>query len=107
MTSFDNSKVYSLKDSIEYSEGSIVSKIIEKNDAGSVTLFAFAEGQYLSEHTAPFNALVQIVDGSAKITIDKLSHTLKEGDIIIMPANVPHSVDAPGNFKMLLTMIKT
>lgn len=106
MANFEKSKIHRLKDSVEYSEGSIVSKIVEKNDAGSVTLFSFAAGQFLSEHTAPFDALVQIVEGTAKITIEKISHTLREGDIIIMPANVPHAVDALDNFKMLLTMIK-
>lgn len=106
MANFEKSKIYKLKNSVEYSDGSIVSKIVEKNNAGSVTLFSFAEGQFLSEHSAPFDALVQIVEGTAKITIDKLSHILNEGDIIIMPAKVPHAVDAPGNFKMLLTMIK-
>ena len=107
MANFEKSKIYKLKNSVEYSDGSIVSKIVEKNDAGSVTLFSFAEGQFLSEHTAPFDALVQIVEGTAKITINRLSHTLHEGEIIIMPADVPHAVDAPGNLKMLLTMIKT
>jgi quercetin dioxygenase-like cupin family protein len=106
MANFEKSTIYDLQNSVEYSDGSIVSKIVEKNESGSVTLFSFAEGQFLSEHTTPFDALVQIVEGTAKITIDKLNYTLNEGEIIIIPANVPHAVDAPENFKMLLTMIK-
>jgi quercetin dioxygenase-like cupin family protein len=103
---FESSKQYLLRDSVEYSEGSIVSKIITKNDAGNITLFAFDKGQNLSEHTAPFNAIVQIVDGQARISIDHKDHLLKEGEMIIMPANVPHAVEAVGRFKMLLTMLK-
>lgn len=106
MANFEKSKVYNIKKSIDYSDGAIVSKIVEKNDAGSVTLFAFAEEQYLSEHTAPFNALIQVAEGTAKITIDKIDYSLSEGDVIIMPANIPHAVEATTKFKMILTMIK-
>lgn len=104
---FENSKIYNLKSAVDYAQGAIVSKIIAKNSAGNITLFAFDKGQELSEHTAPFDAIVQIVEGKAKIIIDKKEHPLAEGDIIIMPANIPHAVEASGQFKMLLTMLKT
>ena len=105
-STFEQAKVYKLRQSVEYATGSIVSKIIEKNDAGNVTLFAFDKGQNLSEHTAPFNALVQITEGNAKIVIDKIAYNLAEGEFIIMPADIPHAVEATERFKMLLTMIK-
>ncbi len=97
---------YLLKDSVEYAGGSVVSKIIIKNDAGNITLFAFDKGQNLSEHTAPFDAFVQIIEGTATITIDHRDHFLQEGEFIIMPANIPHAVEATEKFKMLLTMLK-
>jgi quercetin dioxygenase-like cupin family protein len=103
---FEKSKIYSLKESVPYADGSVVSKIVAKNNAGNVTLFSFDAGQNLSEHTAPFDALVQVVEGRANITINKKGNILSEGDLIIMPANVPHAVEAIGQFKMLLTMLK-
>ncbi len=106
-SSIEKSKVYKLKDSISYADGSIVSKIIDKNEAGNLTLFAFDKGQNLSEHTAPFNAVVQVVEGMAVITIDKKEYQVTEGEFIVMPANIPHAVDAAEKFKMLLTMIKS
>lgn len=104
---FVNSKIYNLKESVDFAQGAIVSKIISKNKAGNVTLFAFDKGQNLSEHTAPFDAIVQAVEGQAKITIAKKDYILNEGDIIIMPANIPHAVEASSQFKMLLTMLKS
>lgn len=106
METFEKSKKQKLKSAIDYATGSIVSKIISKNDAGNLTLFAFDQGQGLSEHTAPFDAVVQIVEGKAIISIDKIKYELEEGEIIIMPANIPHAVEATGKFKMLLTMLK-
>jgi quercetin dioxygenase-like cupin family protein len=103
---FEDSKAHLLKQSVDYSSGSIVSKIIAKNEAGNLTLFAFDQGQNLSEHTAPFNAIVQIIEGEAKITIARVDHNLKEGEIIIMPSDIPHAVEAVKRFKMLLTMLK-
>jgi quercetin dioxygenase-like cupin family protein len=91
---------------IEYSHDSIVSKTIVDTPAGTITLFAFDKGQKLSEHTAPYNAVVQVLDGSAKLTIGGKNVTVPAGRIIIMPANVPHSVVAKEKFKMLLTMIR-
>lgn len=104
---FEKGKKFGLKASVDYSEGAIVSKIVAKKDAGNVTLFAFDKGQNLSEHTAPFDALIQIVEGEAKIWINKVEFTLVEGEIINMPADIPHAVEASEKFKMLLTMLKT
>jgi len=95
-----------LRDLIGYQEGSIVSKEIIKKDKGTVTLFAFDKGQGLSEHTAPFDALVYIFDGEAEITISGAPRHLKAGEIIIMPANEPHALKAAERFKMMLVMIR-
>jgi quercetin dioxygenase-like cupin family protein len=99
-------KNHELVSSIDYSNGSIVSKTIVDTPAGTITLFAFDEGQKLSEHTAPYNAVVQIIDGSARLTIAGRNVTVPAGHVIIMPANVPHAVNAEEKFKMLLTMIR-
>lgn len=95
-----------LNDLIEYQKASVVSRTLIDKKAGTVTLFAFDENQGLSEHTAPYDALVQITDGEADITISSKIYRLKEGEMIIMRANQPHSLEAVGRFKMLLTMIK-
>jgi quercetin dioxygenase-like cupin family protein len=89
-----------------YQEGSVVSRQITKADAGNVTLFAFDKDQGLSEHTAPFDALVHILDGEAEVTISGKPFILGAGDAIIMPANEPHALRATQKFKMLLTMIR-
>lgn len=104
---FDKSKAFSYCDSIEYAEGAIVSKTVLKKESGNISLFAFAEGESLSEHTAPFDALIQVVDGKGEIIINGKSHFLESGQNIIMPANIPHAVKAPGKFKMVLIMIKS
>ena len=91
---------------IEYGEDAIVSRTLVENDAGTVTLFAFDEGQGLSEHTAPFDALVQIVDGESEIIIGGAPNKVKEGDLILMPANIPHALRATKRFKMILTMLR-
>ncbi|MBU0692984.1 cupin domain-containing protein [bacterium] len=101
------SEHFSLKKHIDYSTDSIVSKIVLKKEAGTVTLFAFDKDQELSEHTAPFDAVVQIIAGEAHFIIDGESKDVKEGELIIMPAGAPHSVKAEHRFKMLLTMIKS
>jgi quercetin dioxygenase-like cupin family protein len=103
---FEKSTIYALNEAVDYASGAIVSKIVSKNNAGNITLFSFDTGQNLSEHTAPFDAIVQIVEGKAKIIIDKKGYILSKGDIIIMPANIPHAVEALDKFKMLLTMLK-
>ncbi|MFC1856222.1 cupin domain-containing protein [Thermodesulfobacteriota bacterium] len=99
-------KVVDLKDLMNYQDGSVVSRTIIKKQSGTVTVFAFAQGEGLSEHTAPFDAMVTILDGEAKIFISAEPHTVKAGETIIMPANEPHSLQAEKKFKMLLIMIK-
>lgn len=103
---FKKASVLNLKQSVDYSEGGIVSKQVVKNNSGNLTLFSFDKGQGLSQHTAPFDAVVQILDGEAEVILDGVPHLLKEGETIIMPANVPHVLNAVERFKMLLTMIK-
>jgi quercetin dioxygenase-like cupin family protein len=92
---------------VEYQANSIVSREILKKDTGNVTLFAFDEGQGLSEHTAPFDALVVVLDGAALITIAGTEHRLAAGQFIVMPAGKPHALKAPSRFKMLLVMIRS
>lgn len=104
---FLHSQVYSLADEINYAEGSVVSKVLSKKDTGNLTLFAFDKGEGLSEHTAPFDAIIQVLDGEALITINGNENEMKAGQFIIMPANIPHAVFAKEKFKMLLTMIKS
>lgn len=99
-------KIINLADGIEYSKDAIVSKTIHDKPAGTMTLFAFDENQGLSEHSAPYDAFVQIVDGEAEISINKVLCLLKKDEIIKMPANIPHALKAVKKFKMLLTMIK-
>ena len=106
MPAVPTSQVLHLKDLTSYQEGSVVSRQITKADAGNVTLFAFDAGQELSEHTAPFDALVQILEGEAEVRITGQPYALRDGDVIVMPANEPHAVKATKQFKMLLTMIR-
>ena len=94
-----------LIDLIDYQDGSVVSRTLIDRKAGTVTLFAFDEGQGLSEHTAPYNALVHLIDGEAEVTISGNVHQMEEGEMIIMPAKKPHALKAVKKFKMLLTMI--
>ena len=91
---------------VDYATDSIVSKTIIDKPVGTVTLFAFDAGQKLSEHTAPYDALVQVIDGTGRLTIGGEDHAVSAGQIVIMPANVPHAVTADERFKMLLTMIR-
>jgi len=99
-------QVKNLSDLVKYQENAVVSSEIIKKDAGTVTVFAFDTGQGLSEHTAPFDALVHIIEGRAEVSISGKLFTVKEGEMIIMPANKPHSLKAVEKFKMLLVMIK-
>jgi len=91
---------------VEYAADSIVSKTILDKPVGTITLFAFDKGQKLSEHTAPYDAVVQVIDGSAQVTIGGKDIRILAGEIVIMSANVPHAVAAKEKFKMLLTMIR-
>jgi quercetin dioxygenase-like cupin family protein len=100
-------KVSKLDDLIDYQQGSVVSRTLIDKKTGTVTLFAFDESQGLSEHTAPYDALVYVIDGEVKITISGKPLTLKKGEMTIMPANEPHALIAKSKFKMLLTMIKS
>lgn len=97
---------YIPEDQIDYQAGAIVSKVLLKNPSGTVTLFAFAKEESLSEHTAPFDVLVQVLDGAANITIDGRLDVVSAGQMIRMPANIPHAVHAEQPFKMLLIMIR-
>jgi quercetin dioxygenase-like cupin family protein len=106
MTTTPHSQVLAIADLITYQEGAVVSRQIVKAEAGNVTLFAFDKGQELSEHTAPFDALVHMLDGEVEIRISGKPFTLKAGEAIVMPANEPHAVKALAKFKMLLTMIR-
>ena len=106
MSTAPKAEILNLAELVSYQTGSVVSRQITKADAGNVTLFAFDDGQELSEHTAPFDALVHVVDGEAEIVISGKSFHLKSGEAIIMPADEPHAVKAIGKFKMLLTMIR-
>jgi quercetin dioxygenase-like cupin family protein len=95
-----------LKELVAYQDGSIVSREIIKKPVGTVTVFAFDQGQGLSEHTAPFDAMVNVIDGEAEVMISGVAHTVKEGEFIIMPANQPHAVQAQKRFKMMLVMVR-
>lgn len=97
---------FNLVQHIPYAIGSVVSKTLLKKDTGNLTLFSFAKGQGLSEHTAPFDAVVQIIDGQAEITIGGKTQTVQTGEMLIMPANISHALHAEQPFKMLLTMIR-
>jgi quercetin dioxygenase-like cupin family protein len=101
-----NEKVLNSLDIINYQEAGVVSKAIIKQSGGNVTLFAFDEGQFLSEHTAPFDAMVHIIEGNAEIIIAGTIYNVNSGEFIIMPANKPHALKANSKFKMILTMIK-
>jgi quercetin dioxygenase-like cupin family protein len=100
-------KVQKLADLVGYQDGSVVSREIIRKSTGTVTLFAFDEGQGLSEHTAPFDALVHVVDGEVEVTISGKEYHLVQGDCVILPAGETHALKALGKFKMLLVMIRS
>ena len=106
MSTAPKSEVLKVAALVNYQTGAVVSRQITKAEGGNVTLFAFDEGQELSEHTAPFDAFVHVLDGEAEIKISGKPFWLKAGEAILMPANQPHAVLAVTHFKMLLTMIK-
>ena len=99
-------EVVKVADLVEYQAGSVVSRQLVKNGSGSVTVFAFDEGEGLSEHTTPHDALVWILDGTARITVGGVAHTVGEGEVILLPGGEPHAVAAPERFTMALTMLK-
>lgn len=101
-------KALNLKQQIDYADGAVVSKTLLKKETGNITLFSFAAGQGLSEHTSPFDAVVQVVEGEGVFIIGGERITAREGEMVIMPAGIPHDVQAAENpFKMLLTMIRS
>ena len=99
--------ILNVESMLDYQEGSVVSRTLVNKDVGTVTLFSFDKGEGLSEHTAPFDALVYVVEGEAEIIISKEKFILKKGQMIIMPADEPHALNAPEKFKMMLIMIKS
>ncbi|OPX58712.1 MAG: Cupin domain protein [Methanobacterium sp. PtaB.Bin024] len=101
------SVVINVEDLLDYQEGAVVSREIIRKETGTVTIFAFDKGEGLSEHTAPFDAMVQIIDGKSEITISGKKNILERGDMIIMPANEPHALHAIEQYKMILTMIRS
>ncbi len=103
---FETSHIFNLNKSVEYSSNGIISKRVIDRNTGTITLFSFDKDQKLSEHTAPFDALVQVLDGKAEISIGGKKHIVSAGESIILPAGVIHAVNAVEQFKMLLTMIK-
>lgn len=107
MSTAPKSEILIFSEMVGYQDAAVVSRQITKTEAGNVTLFAFDKDQGLSEHTAPFDALVHILEGEAQVIISGKSFDLKAGDAIIMPANEPHALKAVQRFKMLLTMIRS
>jgi quercetin dioxygenase-like cupin family protein len=104
---FEKAKIFSFSESVDYSEGGIISKTVLKKQTGNISLFSFAKGEALSEHTAPFDAMITVVDGRGEVVIGGKSFLLEAGQSIIMPANITHAVNAVEKFKMVLTMIKS
>ena len=103
---FEPGNVFRFSESVDYSADGIISKRVLDRPVGTVTLFSFDKGQRLSTHSAPFDAMVQVIEGNAEIIISEVSCSLKAGEVIIMPAGIPHAVNATEKFKMVLTMIK-
>ena len=103
----DQPEVSRVVDLVSYQAGAVVSRIIVKRETGNVTLFAFDAGQELSEHTAPYDALVQVLDGEAEIAVASRPYRVRTGEMILMPAHQPHALKAVARFKMLLTMIRS
>jgi len=99
-------KALKLAEMVEYAAGAVVSRTLADNSAGTITLFAFDAGQGLSEHSAPFDAVVQVLDGRAELTIAGQSVPAEAGQVVLMPADVPHAVSATERFKMLLVMLR-
>ena len=101
-----STEVRPLAELLQYQDGAIVSRVLLKNKGGTVTIFAFDEGEGLSEHTAPFDAFVLIMDGEAEVEIGGKAYRVKQGETITLPANIPHALKAATRFKLLLTMIR-
>ncbi len=106
MNTFEHAVVFRFEEQIVTAPSGIVSRQVMKSEKGNISLFAFSKGESLSEHTAPFDALVQVVEGKALVKINGTGHEVSCGESIIMPANISHALDAIEPFKMILTMIK-
>ena len=102
----NDTDIVNLATALEYQERSVISRVLLKNAGGTITLFAFDEGEGLSEHKTPYDAFVTVIEGKTRIQIADSDHSLKPGDSLVLPANIPHTVDAVTKFKMLLIMIK-
>ena len=107
MKNISKAEVLCLRDQVEYQKGQVVSKTLAQNEHLSITLFAFDAGEAISTHAAPGDAMATILEGTAQITIDGVAHTLNAGEAIIMPAGIPHAVQAVTAFKMYLVVVKT
>jgi quercetin dioxygenase-like cupin family protein len=103
---FEHSNVFRFPEKVDYSAEGIISKRVIDRPVGTVTLFSFDKGQRLSTHSAPYDAMLQVIEGEGEVTINEVLHKLGTGDTIIMPAGIPHAVNATEKFKMVLTMIK-
>ena len=103
---FEHSNVFRFPEKVDYSSGGIISKRVIDRPVGTVTLFSFDQGQRLSTHSAPYDTMAQIIEGKAEIVINEVSFIMNTGEAIIMPAGIPHAVNALEKFKMVLTMIK-
>ena len=106
MEKFEKGKVFAANNVIDYAEGGVVSKEFVHNAAGSVTVFSFDKGQGLSEHTAPFDALIQVIDVTMQLNVEGTDHQIHTGESFVIPADARHSVQANERFKMLITMIR-
>lgn len=103
---FEKATTINLENCVDYAKDAIVSKVALKKETGNITIFSFDKDQQLSEHSAPFDATVVVLEGKGDIIINKIRNTLSKGEMIIMPANIPHAVEAKEKFKMMLIMIK-
>lgn len=106
MAKFEKGKVFGVNDMIDYADGGVVSKELIHSDSGSVTLFSFDAGQGLSEHSAPYDALIQVIDGEMELTVEGQKNVIKAGEAFVIPSGSHHSVNAAKRFKMLITMIR-
>lgn len=106
MAKFEKGKVFGVNEMIDYADGGVVSKELIHNDSGSVTLFSFDAGQGLSEHSAPYDALIQVIDGEMELTVEGHKDVIKAGEAFVIPSGAHHSVNAAKRFKMMITMIR-
>lgn len=103
---FEKGKVFNANELIDYADGGVISKEIVHNPSGSVTLFSFDAGQGLSEHAAPYDALILVIDGEMELTVEGVGHTIRQGEAFVIPSGAHHSVNAAVRFKMIITMIR-